>query len=264
MNSNDLERNASLGFYLKNHVIGKGRKYKTIDELASAVNRSRQSISMVINGVMPLSKQLAEQFSEQIGNSKEFWLSLSRGKIYSIDEIDYSIATDIELLDYWNRLGGRKLVDKDIIAAQRLKLFSIDPFDADCLEKTSFQIRLGDEIFPNQNIGNKTSDDEGKEPVEDDEPMRIQIDPGEHLTGNSYEKISLPEYLRCELHLYAEDFLDGLYFQYQSILQPDYEGRVWFSIFNFGHETQTLIYKQRIFSLSFDYLPVISQMSISR
>jgi deoxycytidine triphosphate deaminase len=248
MNSGEKEKLGVVGEYLLEHYIGKDKKFKTKNELAAALSKSRQTLYLVMSGTQPISYALANQLSAKVGKSSNFWISLANQKDSKLFDIEYENITKEELLDFWIRVGARYFVDRDIIAAQRLGIIKMEPFSEACVQATSYDCRLGKKLY-------STSSDRIKE-INLDQIQTFEIKAGSRVVCNTMEYIYLPKYLVGNLGNIGELCMLGLNVSHGIQVDPTFSGNLWLSIYNYGPQAFQLNYGSPIISMEISFLPV--------
>lgn len=116
----------------------------------------------------------------------------------------------------------------------------IDPFEKECLEPASYNLRLGEQY----RVAGKTR-------LLDDKNRYLTIRPYEVVVLSTYERLCLPRFIIGRWSLRVSDAYEGLLWTGGAQVDPGYQGRLYCPIYNLSNREIQLTYKGKIFSIDF-------------
>lgn len=242
--SNDKKIYTTLGNFIYTNYLDKNKaNYTTISELSIRLDISRQLLYLVMTGKQKLSTALARRMSEVFGRNPSFYLSLDREDIIEFDEISYDNFNKKELISYWLQMGGRTLVNKDVLKATQFDIINIKPFNLDCLKLNSYECVISTSILEITEQHN----------AEFDSDNIIRLLPNAMISVTSEQYIKLPNYIFARVNPLQHDYL---LITTNPNLSPGYRGRISANIINISDSPQKIFPFSPIVSLEFCFLPV--------
>lgn len=121
-----------------------------------------------------------------------------------------------------------------------------DDFDSNLLQASSYDMRLGREIY--------TTDEKKPTKLGNGNDETMQIHPGEFGVFLTHEMVYIPINLLGFISLKSKYKLKGLVNVSGFHVDPGYYGKILFSVYNAGPRTIFLRYKEAVFMVMFDEL----------
>ncbi|MGB1109452.1 MAG: HigA family addiction module antitoxin [Gammaproteobacteria bacterium] len=230
------------GEYLERHVL----KPKGIskNELAERLGVTRQTVSKIVNGHTNLSSKLAMQLAAVSDEPASFWMKLAND--YAIWEqqadhqLDETPENELHLIDRWSALGPRVLTDREIVEAVKAGYIGIEPFSMEGMRPTASTLHLGEEVATPSGI--ECLDEHSVL-----EPHRV-------VFVRTKETIRIPSRVTANFSPKSHLSREGVFFSMGNIVDPGFNGPLFLTVENRGHEAVKFTPGIPILRIQFHYL----------
>ena len=245
-------RENPLGEYLKRVIEKRNIKLKV---LAEELGVSRQTMSGLVNGKIPLSNVMALRLSAFFGNTPESWLKFQDQQLQEIAPMQASERLDDfkdPFLRELQKIGYHPLVDHEILKAHQSGILGIENFSKDSVQSASYDLRIRKVIVSHSN-----KKEEGGNNGELNSQLPASMPPGATAVVQSYEKFLFPIFFLGHLGGMSELASQGIKVIYGLQIDPGFRGFIYATLKNVGNSDYELRYKDRFMTLEILFLPVV-------
>jgi deoxycytidine triphosphate deaminase len=244
----------AFGRYVRENLIGKEdqKPFKSISDLAHKLQMSRQYLHLLLNGDQAISPAQATQLGKITAQDPSLYLKLSR-KDYSEDFLYPADAQD--LVSDVKRSGSRYLVDFEIKRACEVGLLKIDPFEENCVQSVSIDLRIGEKIT----IHSQTK----KQTLSLKENKYYFLQPNEIADVETLEYIGMPSCMLGILGSMTPLCANHIQLLYGAFCDPGYENTFMLSVKNLGFSAYKLASGAPFVTMGIVFLPALSVVSSS-
>lgn len=193
-------------------------------QLAEMTGVSRQTVNAIVRGRQPISRAMSAKLGALFGQSADFWLreqfrraSRQLGEDAADKDGAAPVAPDSESTARRSKI----LTDEEILEAVHDGTVSIDPFDAAQVNAASLDLRLGHIDAP-----------DARGPADGQNGAAIEIAPLQCTHAWSRETIRLPDTMLARVGPMARLSHLGLFLGHGLQVDPGFEGKLAFSLFN--------------------------------
>jgi len=230
----------TVPFGVRGHslILSPGQRLRSlIDELELDQNKfadklavTRQTINYLVNDRQSISREMANRLARLSGHTPGYWLQSEFAE-------DASSALPAR--------GATVLVDEQIISAVASGLIGIDPFDSSQVQAASIDLTLGEDIIAAG--GNAQRLRAGQS---------FELLPGRTALVSTRETLRLPNNHLGRVGAITKIARFGIIAAHGLQVDPSYQGRLMFCLFNAGVRSYRLAYGEPIISLELTRLAV--------
>ena len=207
-------------------------------DLAMRLEITRQYLNLFLNGNKPITEQLALKLEKITHIKAEHWVGSGDG--IPNDELAGTIV------ERWQQLGGRTLVDLEIEEAIDAQYIVISPFEPEKLDPASYQLSLSSIVQLNHE---ENSIDMG-------EVGDITLQPGQEAIVMTEEELRIPKNIIGKLYRTTTSIdLNNLVIS-GGIVHPGYCGKIYFAIRNMTPSPVEISAGNPLIRVTFEFLPV--------
>ena len=217
-------------------VISPGKKLRSLivdrglDQIkvADEIGVTRQTINNIVNDRQPISRDMANRLARLTGKTPGYWL---QSEFPERDELDVRPDPALEG-------GAGVLVDHQIVQAIDDSIIGIDPCDLSQVQAASIDLRLGDRIIPAggqaETIGGGKS---------------FRLHPGQTVNVETRETVRFPPNYLGRVGPMTQIARFGIIMAHGFQIDPNYQGRLQFCLFNAGRGSYELVSGAPVVSL---------------
>ncbi len=202
------------------------------NKLAEKLDVTRQTISYLVNDRQAISREMANRLARLSGHTPGYWLQSE-------------FAQDSDGVQALPARGATVLVDEQIISAVESGLIGIDPFDSSQVQAASIDLTLGEDIIAAG--GNAQRLRAGQS---------FELLPGRTALVSTRETLRLPSNHLGRVGAITKIARFGIIAAHGLQVDPSYQGRLMFCLFNAGVRSYRLVYGEPIISLEITRLAV--------
>lgn len=189
-------------------------------QLAEFTGVSRQTVNAIVRGRQPISRAMSAKLGKLFGQPADFWLREQfRRASRSLDDRDIAAGADT-LPDPQGARRSKILTDEEILDAIATGAFSVTPFDAANVHAASLDLCLG------------RIDTQGHPARDESTDGEHHIAPLECIHAWSRETVGLPDNMMARVGPMARRAHLGLFLGHGLQVDPGFEGKLAFSLFN--------------------------------
>lgn len=207
--------------------------------MADKLDITRQYLNLILRGNKPITSKLALKLESVTFRSSQFWLGNLQG--------NGNLKDDEKIVNQWQKMGYRMLVDHEIKTAVNINYIKINPFNLNNLEPTSYCLTLGNRMLLNN---------EEQPIILTSEDPFIELQPGDNAAILSNEYISIPRNVSAILNP-TTTVIDKIFsIKNGGKVHPGYEGKIYFMLTNDTNSTIPLSLGDKILRIEFIFLPI--------
>ena len=221
-------------------MLSPGQRLRSlIDELevdqnkfADKLDVTRQTVNYLVNDRQQISREMANRLARLSGHTPGYWLQSE-------------FAEDSDVIQALPARGATVLVDEQIVSAVESGLVAIDPFDPSQVQAASIDLTLGEDIIAAG--GNAQRLRPGQS---------FELLPGRTALVSTRETLRFPNNHIGRVGGITKIARFGIIAAHGLQVDPSYQGRLMFCLFNAGVRSYRLVYGEPVISLEIMRLAV--------